>query len=199
MNGRSPDDAKHDGGDEGRLPALLRELIQSEGQQETADLLGASTRTLQRTLASGRLTARMRDALERHLLSGAEAATTTRQDEHGEVLEQRLERLEERVGALAHELRAGLAAGRATDASGLHADLATRGAADGGVSHAAQGARRSGDPPSRAETPPLAGNTAQEPASVAGLRPVMTERQRLHRLVVSEEPESGDAEVYGEA
>ncbi len=76
------------------LFAALTALIQAEGQPQAAQLLDVSERTLQRTLAAGRLTGPMRDALERHRLS----------TERDEALA-RAKTLEARVEALTAELR----------------------------------------------------------------------------------------------
>ena len=105
MNRQHPDGEERGSSDDEQLLTLLRELIQTGGLPETAELLGVSARTLQRTTASGRLTARMRDALELRRLS-EESATTTPGDEEADSLAQRLEHLEGRVDALADEVRA---------------------------------------------------------------------------------------------
>ncbi len=89
-------------GDE-RLLALLHELIGTGGRQETAELLGVSARTLSRALASGRLTARMRDALELHLLSESRESASRQGADTAELARQ-FRGLEERVDALAAEL-----------------------------------------------------------------------------------------------
>ena len=105
MNRQHPDGEERGRTDDEQLLTLLRELIQTEGLPETAELLGVSARTLQRTTASGRLTVRMRDALELRRLS-EESATTNPRDEEADGLAQRVEHLEDRVEALADELRA---------------------------------------------------------------------------------------------
>ena len=105
MNGQHPDGEERGRTDDEQLLTLLRELIQTEGLPETAELLGVSARTLQRTTASGRLTVRMRAALELRRLS-EESATTNLRDGETDGLAQRLEHLEDRVEELAGELRA---------------------------------------------------------------------------------------------
>ena len=90
-----------------RLLALLRELVHSEGQPEAAELLGVSARTLRRTLGSGRLSARVRDALELQRLSeGGEPPARAAADTGA--LARRLDRLESRVDTLAEELKGSL-------------------------------------------------------------------------------------------
>ena len=74
-------------------------------EREGGPLLGVSARTLQRTTASGRLTVRMRDALELRRLSEGSGPTNPG-DEEADGLAQRLEHLEDRMEALAVELRA---------------------------------------------------------------------------------------------
>ena len=51
-----------------RLVAVLGDMVEAEGRPKVAEVLGVSYRTLGRAVDSGRLTARMADALERHLL-----------------------------------------------------------------------------------------------------------------------------------
>ena len=105
MSGQHSDGEERGRTDDEQLLQLLRELIQTEGLPETAELLGVSARTLQRTTASGRLTVRMRGALELRRLS-EEGATTNPREEEADGLAQRLEHLEARMEALAVELRA---------------------------------------------------------------------------------------------
>ena len=85
-----------------RLMALLRDMIEAEGKVQTAAALGVNYRTLVRHEETGRLTDRMADALERHLLLGGGSAAAQQQD--------RVDALVERVSALERELRGGLEA-----------------------------------------------------------------------------------------
>ena len=85
-----------------RLMALLRDMIEAEGKVQTAAALGVNYRTLVRHEETGRLTDRMADALERHLLLGGGSAATQQQD--------RVDALVERVSALERELHGGLEA-----------------------------------------------------------------------------------------
>ena len=57
-----------------RLMALLRDMTEAEGKVQTAAALGVNYRTLVRHEETGRLTDRMADALERHLLLGGGSA-----------------------------------------------------------------------------------------------------------------------------
>ena len=85
-----------------RLMALLRDMIEAEGKVQTAAALGVNYRTLVRHEETGRLTDRMADALERHLLLGGGSAAAQQRD--------RVAALVERVSALERELRGGLEA-----------------------------------------------------------------------------------------
>ena len=76
-----------------RLMALLRDMIEAEDGAKTAAALGVSYRTVSRAVESGRLTARMSAALERHLLLGGGSAAV-QQRERVETLEKRLSGLE---------------------------------------------------------------------------------------------------------
>ena len=85
-----------------RLMALLRDMIEAEGKVQTAAALGVNYRTLVRHEETGRLTDRMADALERHLLLGGGSAAAQQRE--------RVDALVERVSALERELCGGLEA-----------------------------------------------------------------------------------------
>ena len=74
---------------------------------EAAELLGVNYKTVVRAEESGRITARMRDALER-LLGPFDDPETARQRERLGTLEVRVEGLEGGMETLAKELRDGL-------------------------------------------------------------------------------------------
>ena len=85
----------------------MREMVESEGRQKVAEALGVSYRTLVRAVDSGRLTARMADALERHLLEVKGSAKAPVGQKHAGGLEAdvaklraRVETIEAVVGAL---------------------------------------------------------------------------------------------------
>ena len=63
-----------------RLMALLRDMIEAEGKVQTAAALGVNYRTLVRHEETGRLTDRLADALERHLLLGGGSAAAQQRD-----------------------------------------------------------------------------------------------------------------------
>ena len=85
-----------------RLKALLGDMIDAEDGAKAAETLGVSYRTVSRAVESGRLTARMSAALERHLLLGGGSAAA-QQRVRGDALVERLDALE-------RELRGGLEA-----------------------------------------------------------------------------------------
>ena len=85
-----------------RLKALLRDMIDAEDGAKATQALGVSYRTVSRAVESGRLTARLSAALERHLLLGGGSAAAQQRD--------RIDALVERVSALEREMRGGLEA-----------------------------------------------------------------------------------------
>lgn len=80
-----------------RLMALLRDMVESEGRVKAASTLGVSYRTVVRAEESGRLTAHMSHALERHLLLGGGSAAAQQRRE--------VEALTKRVASLEEEIR----------------------------------------------------------------------------------------------
>ena len=102
-----------EGAEDERLLALLRELVGKEGQPEAAELLGVSARTLRRTMGSGRLSPRVRDALELQRLSEGGESPARAAGDTGE-LARRVDRLESRVDTLAEELKGSLDKMRST-------------------------------------------------------------------------------------
>ncbi|MDE2780291.1 MAG: hypothetical protein OXI91_11535 [Chloroflexota bacterium] len=88
-----------------RLMALLDELVRDKGPRQAAADLDVDHRTLTASLESGRLTRRMRVALDRALLDGA-GSPGQEQRQRNDLLAKRLERVEE----LAGETAVGLAA-----------------------------------------------------------------------------------------
>ena len=76
-----------------RLMALLHELVREKGNRGAAEALGLDPRTVASCVKAGRLSWRVREALERGLQSGAGSAAA-RQRERNDALERRLARLE---------------------------------------------------------------------------------------------------------
>ena len=94
-----------------RLMALLNELVRDKGVMKAAEALDVDHRTLTSSMQRGRLSRRMRVALDKALLEGAgspAAEQRGRIDEH----EGRIKAVEDRVDAVEKELGKGLAAVR---------------------------------------------------------------------------------------
>ena len=168
-----------------RLMALLRDVVAEQGKVKAADTLGVSFRTLSRAEDTGRLTPRLADALESHLVQGGGTAAAQQR--------RQVEELSARLAALEKALPDGLAAlhqegetAREVLAGAL-AELQRRVAAletgaSGVVSSAA-----SGGP---AGTPPGGPAPANAP-------PVGRPRRDYYDLVTAE-AEPGEELVYGE-
>ena len=157
-----------DDGDE-QLLEVLRELIRTEGQPETAVLLGVSERTLQRTLASGRLSERMRHILQlRRLAARHEAAQA------------RVRALEAQVAALTSELHEAREQPAPVEAASADASRP-----------------ETPDPvaPERAIAPPAVPGVEQ---AVIGRRPAVKPWRPFPELVTLE-AEEGEELVYGKA
>ena len=171
-----------------RLSAMLRELVRQEGRMEAAELLGVNYKTVVRAEESGRITQRMRDALER-VLGPVDDIEAARQREHIGELERRVAALEEGMKSLATELRDGLAGVMDAVAGGE----ARANAGDGVVASTDEQAQgHDGDGASRSE--------AGAAPPVAGLRPGRrTTMRRVDPEIVTEKPAPDDAEVYGAA
>ena len=92
---RSPEHLRHE-----RLVAMLRDVAEDRGKVKAAETLGVSYRTLARAVESGRLTGRMADALERHLLEVEGSATAPARQKQADGLEGRVEQLEGDVAKL---------------------------------------------------------------------------------------------------
>ncbi len=92
-----------------RLMALLDEQVRDKGPRQAAADLDVDHRTLTASLESGRLTRRMRVALNQALLAGAESAARE-QRQRNDDLAGRLERLEGRVEEVGNDATQGLAA-----------------------------------------------------------------------------------------
>ncbi len=158
-----------------RLMALLRDMIEAGDRAKAAARLGVSYRTVSRAIESGRLTARMSAALERHLLLGGGSAAA-RQSERAEALTKRVALLEE-------EFRSRLEAieGRC-ETTGEEQAKAIR-----------QLERR-------LERLESAKDTQGTPADAApDDRPAPAPPWREYRELVTEEAEPGEERVYGEA
>ncbi len=181
--GRSPEHQRHE-----RLVALLRAMVKTESRATVAEALGVSYRTLVRAVDSGRLTARMVDALERHLLevkgSGTAPVRRKRADDPEEraglevevaKLRTRVDTMQAVVGALQEdqartlrqwERRLARVEARRVPANG-----------SGGASK-----------------PSVKGAAEEVPERTQVKRP-----SRAYRQLVTVEPEEGEELIYGEA
>ena len=92
-----------------RLMALLDELVRDKGARKAAADLDVDHRTLAASLESGRLTRRMRVALDRALLAGG-VSPAREQQERNDKLAGRLEIVEAQVKAVGEDAGQGLAA-----------------------------------------------------------------------------------------
>ena len=169
-----------------RLSALLRDLLKERTQSEVAETLGVNRKTLSGCLKSGRLSRRMRDALERYLLS-AQTLAAEREKERVAVLERRVELLEAEMRSALEELRAAVASlsegcARAAEDSERRLSLLeeTRGNGNGAI-RGETGDRELADAASRSD----------------GLPPVVTQAARDG--VVSIQSVPGEEIIHGAA
>ena len=91
-----------------RLMALLHELVREKGNRGAASVLGIDPRTVASCMKTGRLSWRVREALEQRLQSGAGSAAA-RQRERNDALEGRSEEMEGKLRSGIEEVRAAVA------------------------------------------------------------------------------------------
>ncbi len=164
-----------------RLLALLRDMIDAEGQARTAQVLGVGYRTLKRTVESGRLTERMTVALERLLLLGGGSAAA-RERERVDALERRVEGLAEEMNASFDETHAAVDAGlKALREEQAVAARVFERRLDGLEARVRSGAMGSSAP------------AAEEPERPRYVPP------RMFPQLVTREAEEGEEHVYGDA
>ena len=168
-----------------RLMTLLQELVRERGYKGAARVLEIDQRTVAESARTGRLSRRMREALERALQEGVGSAAA-RQRERNDKLEERLGELESEVESLGKEVRRRLSKVEGkVDALGrddsVSAETTGAGHADAGPSR--QGADGGED-----------GASAQDerPRSKSSMR-------REYPDLVTLEPADDDREVFGEA
>ena len=159
-----------------RLMALLHELVREKGNRGAAFALGIDPRTVASCTKTGRLSWRVREALEQGLQSGASSAAA-RQRERNDALERRLEELEGKLRSGLEEVRAAVAG----EVEALREEQA-------------QGMRRL----AQSETGQDARDGAKA-ALAAVEQPVVKPAWRLHRELVTQEPGPGEEQVYGDA
>ncbi len=167
-----------------RLMALLHELVRGKGNRGAASALGIDPRTVASCMKTGRLSWRVREALEQGLQSGAGSAAA-RQRERNDALERRVEELEGKVRTGLEEVRSAVV----EEVKGL-------------LEEQAKALRQLERRLVRLE----AGKDAQdgpERASPAGLKPEPPKRRyvpcRPYPQLVTQEAEPDEDAVYGDA
>ena len=170
-----------------RLRALLTDVVREEGRMEAAKLLGVNYKTLVRAIESDGLSPRMKDALERLLLTGGVPAEQ-RRNERIDGLEQTLQGLGERVESLEEGLRRGLDEMRTAVENEVNALREEQ----------AQGVNGSGRTAIHkvVRTP---GQRGGRPPHCPKLRVYVSQQEdgRDEPLVLAEMPEPDDEEFYG--
>ena len=91
-----------------RLMALLHELVRDKGDRGAASVLGIDPRTVASCMKTGRLSWRVREALERGLQSGAGSAAA-RQRERNDALENRIEEMKGKLRSGLEDVKAAVA------------------------------------------------------------------------------------------
>ena len=91
-----------------QLMALFHELVRKKGHRGAASVLGIDPRTVASCMKTGRLSWRVREALEQGLQSGAGSAAA-RQRERNDALENRIEELEGKLRSGIEDVRAAVA------------------------------------------------------------------------------------------
>lgn len=168
-----------------RLMALLRELVRERDVRGAAEELGVDARTLTTSMRRGRLSDRMRVALEQRLLGLLERSA---REQAG-----RMAALEERVGNLEEDREEREAS---ADAHGGVGEAIDRAVAALREEHAGA-VRGLGRRLARVEAALQGGSAAA--GAEEGDHPRRQMYRRAHPRVVTAEPEFGEEEVYGEA
>ncbi len=163
-----------------RLMALLRELVREKGNRGAAAALGIDPRTVASCMRRGRVSWRVREALERGLQSGVGSAAA-RQRERNDTLEGRLAELEKM-------LQGGLEEFRSEVVEEVKALLDEQGKA----------MRRLERRIARVESVKgIEAAPKTDPASAE--RPAAKPLRRIYRELVTEGAEPDEERVYGEA
>ena len=160
-----------------RLMALLHELVREKGNRGAASVLGIDHRTVASCMKTGRLSWRVREALERGLQSGAGSAAAG-QRERNEDLERRMGELEEKTLRDLEDAR-----------------KAMKGEVDALREGHAKELRRL----ERRLEKVAVGKDATDAAPAAVKKPTVKHAWRPYRDLVTLEPEPGEEQVYGEA
>ena len=170
------------------LMALLRDVVAEQGKVKAAETLGVSFRTLSRAEDTGRLTPRLADALESHLVQGGGTAAAQQRRQMRELAD-RVARLERALVDGLEELRKEQA--RAWEQAERRLAALEAGAASGTHS-AGTGAAANAAPGGSAAQP--------QPASQGAAAKPLAERPRWKYYdLVTAEAEPGEELVYGDA
>ena len=172
-----------------RLMALLQELVRERGYKGTARVLEIDPQTVTESAKTGRLSRRVRDALERALQEGIGSAAE-RQRQRNEALEERIEGVAGEVKGVAGEVETlGKEVRRRLSAiEGAVAALGRDDAQRTGAGHAGAGPQ------------PEGAGEAQAGAARAGRKPpTKPSMRREHPDLATREPAPDDEEIFGEA
>ncbi len=168
-----------------RLMTLLQELVRERGHKGAARVLEIDQRTVAECARTGRLSRRVREALERALQEGVGSAAA-RQRERNDRLEERLQQLESEVESLGKEARRRLSKVEGS-VEALGRDDTLR-AKTTGAGHAGAG-----------PTPMGSGSSEGGASRRDGSPPPESPMRREHPDLVTLEPADDDKEVFGEA
>ncbi|MDE2843493.1 MAG: hypothetical protein OXN21_08940 [Chloroflexota bacterium] len=173
-----------------RLLVLLDETVRDKGIMQAAQDLNVDHRTLAASLESGKLSRRMRGALEKALLEGG-GSPAREQRERNDELEGRVSRVEGQVGDLGREMNQGL-----TAVQGEVREL--REAQERGMQRVAR-LEQGGDARDGEEDAESEGAAAATPApDNTGRRSPLRQRREFPELVTPE-PADDDEAVFGAA
>ena len=161
-----------------RLMALLRELVRNKGVMKATQELNVDYRTLTNSLKDGRLSRRMRQALEKALLEGG-GSPAAEQRERNDGLEEELKEVKGQVEAVGKEAARGVAA--------VRGEVKALGDRQAGFE------RRLSQVEGTGEDQGPAANEAGGPAKRRAAP------WREYPDLVTREPAEGDEEVFGEA
>lgn len=165
-----------------RLMALLQELVREKGYKGAARVLEIDPQTVTDSAKTGRLSRRVREALERALQEGVGSAAE-RQRRRNEELEGRIEALEQGHDELGKEVRKRLSAMEGGVAALRRDGPRGTGAGQAGAGPSTQGVDKSEASASgRGRTPPS--------------RPSM---RREYPDLLTREPAGDDEEIFGDA
>ncbi len=162
-----------------RLMALLRELVRNKGVMKATQELNVDYRTLTNSLKDGRLSRRMRQALEKALLEGG-GSPAAEQRERNDGLEEELKEVKGQVEAVGKEAARAVAA--------VRGEVKALGDRQAGFERRLSQVEGTGEDPGD-EAADAAGGPAKRRAAP----------WREYPDLVTREPAEGDEEVFGEA